>query len=294
MSELAVYEVERLRQQALERVRAGELEDALQTYDAALCLADTEEARELITINKADAMIALGRAGAEVQVLPTIVMRRRNLHHVYLAAYALMFKYRKDNELKRATFYGQLALQTAEEANDAAWKVCALNELGVIYEIDSHFDEAINSFQQALELLGAIRDETQQSFSRVALLTNLAYNLLLVGKTHDGLSIMHSVIEKIEWSSAKADALIDLCYGYLNLDRYDEAKRHGEAALELAEDARQIRNAHYLLGEAAYKAGDIEAAEHHFDELAKFYPEFRNLKPLLYAIDLRSMVNLKL
>ena len=31
-----------------------------------------------------------------------------------------------------------------------------------------------------------------------------------------------------------------------------------------------------------------------FDELSKFYPDFQHLKPLLFAIDLRSMVNLKL
>jgi hypothetical protein len=39
---------------------------------------------------------------------------------------------------------------------------------------------------------------------------------------------------------------------------------------------------------------DIEGAEYHFDELTKFYPQFRNLKKLLFAIDLRSMVNLRL
>ena len=61
-----------------------------------------------------------------------------------------------------------------------------------------------------------------------------------------------------------------------------------------ATEARQIRNAHYLLGEVAYKLGDSDQAHFHFDELAKFYPQFRNLKSLLFAIDLRSMVNLKL
>jgi hypothetical protein len=40
--------------------------------------------------------------------------------------------------------------------------------------------------------------------------------------------------------------------------------------------------------------GDVEAAEEHFDELARFYPQFRHLKSLLFAIDLRSMINLKL
>src|SRR6266487_4116708 len=99
-------------------------------------LAEDEEMRELIVINKADAMIAIERSGPEVQALPTIVMRRRSLRHVYLAAYALVFKYRIEKELKRATFYAQLALQTAEEANEVLWKIGALNELGSIYDAD--------------------------------------------------------------------------------------------------------------------------------------------------------------
>ena len=86
-----------------------------------------------------------------------------------------------------------------------------------------------------------------------------------------------------------------LCYGDVLKEQkqYDEARRHGESGLELATDERQTRNAHYLLGEACYKAGDVEAADFHFDELARFYPQFRNLKSLLFAIDLRSMPNLK-
>ena len=75
-------EVEELRQSALAKVRAGALEEALATYDDAFALAHDDETRELITINKADAMIALERSGPEVQALPTIVMRRRNLRHV--------------------------------------------------------------------------------------------------------------------------------------------------------------------------------------------------------------------
>ena len=77
---------EELRRAAVVKVRAGEIDAALDMFDSALHLADDEEARELITINKADAMIAVERMGPEVQALPTIVMRRRNLRHVYLAA----------------------------------------------------------------------------------------------------------------------------------------------------------------------------------------------------------------
>jgi tetratricopeptide (TPR) repeat protein len=92
----------------------------------------------------------------------------------------------------------------------------------------------------------------------------------------------------------RAEALIDLCYGYLGAGEFEKARHYGELGLDVARDPRQIRNAHYLLGEACYKSGDADAAELHFSELAKFYPQFRNLKNLLYAIDLRSMVNLKL
>ena len=92
----------------------------------------------------------------------------------------------------------------------------------------------------------------------------------------------------------RAEAYVDLCYGYVSQGDFTRAKQYGLAGLEIAKEPRQIRNAHYLLGEACYKSSDPEGADYHFTELAKFYPQFRNLKNLLYAIDLRSMVNFKL
>ena len=293
MSEF-VQTYDELRQAALAKVRAGEIEEALALYDAAFTAAADDEARELITINKADALIAGERTGPEVQALATILMRRRNLHHVYLAAYALVFKYRTENELKRAMFYAQVALSSAEEAENAVWKIGALNELGVLYEMNSQFQPAIDCFEQALALLGRVDDEAQRAISRVIISSNLAASRLLTGATVDGLTLMNTVIDDIKLPHAKADSLIDLCYGYLELQQYDEARKHGEAALTIATDPRQIRNAHYLLGEAAYKSGDVDMAEFHFDELAKFYPDFRHLKSVLYAIDLRSLINLRL
>ena len=122
--------VEELRQAALRQVRSGDYAEALALYDEALAMATDEEVRELITINKADAMIALERTGPEVNELPSVIMRRRNFRHVYLAAYALQYKHRLENDLKRALFYGQLALRTAEEANEPAWRRIVLLELG--------------------------------------------------------------------------------------------------------------------------------------------------------------------
>jgi tetratricopeptide (TPR) repeat protein len=294
MSEQVIMRAEELRRSALAKHRAGEIEEALIGYDVALEFADDEELRELITINKADAMIAIERTGPEIQALASIVMRRRNAHHTFLAAYALQYKHRITRDAKRSIFYGNIAKEVSNEASQPFWQVAALNELGIVYEIDSQFQKAIECFESALAIIDSVEDPTEKSFSRVAIVTNLGYNKIITGASEEGIRLMEGVLDQVQGANARADALIDLCYGYLDLGEYATAAKYGEEGLALADEPRQVRNAHYLLGEVAYKTGDIPAAEFHFDKLAAFYPEFRHLKSLLFAIDLRSMVNLKL
>jgi len=285
---------EELRQAGLAKVREDQYEEAISLFDQSLALVSDDEARELITINKADAMIALERSGPEVQELPRILMRRRNLRHSFLAAYALMFKHRIESELKRATFYGELALGIAEEAEQPLWQIGALNDLGIIYEIDSKFGKAIECFEQALAMIERVSDQGDHQISYASALQNLGASRLQNGEIEEGLAAIHQALPLITMPTAIAEAHIDLCYGYLETGDLDQARVHGESGLRLAEEVRQTRNAHYLLGEVAYKLGDLEAAEYHFDQLCRFYPQFQNLKSLLYALDLRAMVNLKL
>jgi tetratricopeptide (TPR) repeat protein len=288
--------IEELRQRALEQVRSENFDEALALYDEALALADDEEVHELITINKAHALIAAERSGPEVKTLPLILMRRRNAHHTFLAAYALMYTHRLTSESKRAIFYGQIALEAATEAGQILWKVAVLNEIGILYETDSQFAKAIESFNQALAYVdeGEANDPAAQSFSRLQLIQNLGDSTLLAGNSKEGIRLILSVVDSIRSTRLKSDAYGNLAYGYLDLGDFEKARSYGEQALEFACEERQVRNAHYLIGEAAYKAGDVDAAEEHFEELARFYPQFRHLKSLLFALDLRSMINLKL
>jgi len=285
---------EELRLAALAQVRAARYEEALHLYDEALAAADGEELRELITINKADTLIALERTGTEVQELPRVIMRRRNPRHVYLAAYALQYKYRLENELKRALFYAQLALRTAEEAGQPSWRRVVLLELGNIYELDSQIDKAVESFEESLAIGEESEANRDKDLSHGYALENLGYCFMLQGKNEQGIALVHEALAILSDPIGQAEAYIDLCYGYIAVGDFERARFFGETGLEMAHEPRQIRNSHYLLGEACYKSGDREAAEFHFSELAKFYPQFRNLKNLLYAIDLRSMVNFKL
>jgi tetratricopeptide (TPR) repeat protein len=294
MSErLTMTTAEELRQAALAKVRSGALEEALDLYDAARAVATDDDARELLTINKADALIALDRTGPEVQALPAILMRRRNPRNSFLAAYALLYKHRSSGEIKRAMFYGQIANEIAIEANEPFWKIATLNELGVAYEIDSVFEQAIECFEEAIATIAELENPAEHELSYGLALENLGAAKLQVGRTAEGIDDILRSMPSLQSPVAIAEAHIDLCYGYLDLQQFDVARRHGESGLEMATDERQTRNAHYLLGEACYKSDDIETAEWHFDELARFYPQFRNLKSLLFAIDLRSMLNLK-
>ena len=285
--------IEELRHEARTLLRRGDYEQALTVYDDALALALDDETRELISINKADAMIALERTGPEVHELPRVIMRRRHPRHVYLAAYALQYKHRLENDLKRALFYGQLALRTAEEAGEPSWRRIVLLELGNIYVHDSQIPQAINCFTESM----AIAEESplqEKELSHSYALESLGYCLLLQGDLEEGMKLVHEALELLREPIGRAEAYVDLCYGYLEMGHFEKALFYGQAGLEISEDPRQTRNAHYLLGEACYKSGDVEGADFHFGELAKYYPQFRNLKNLLYAIDLRSMVNLKL
>ncbi len=285
---------ESLRLEALAKARAGEFEQALAQYDEARAASESDEFRELVTINKADALINLGRTGEEVQQLPMILMRRRNLHHSFLAAYALVLKHRLQNEISRGIFYGQLALNIATESTEPLWTIGALNELGILYEIDSQFDAAIDCFQKAIARIESLGSSDDHRLTYGPALENLGASKLLKGDYEDGIAIIQQALPSLVYPAHLAEAYIDLCYGYLALDQLERAAHFGLEGLALAEDPRQIRNARYLLGEVAHRTGDIETAEMHFTELGRFYPEFRNLKALLMAIDVMPIVNLKL
>ena len=286
---------EELRQAGLAKVRENEPEEALALYDQALQLSTSEETSELITINKADALIILERGGPEVSELARIVMRRRNPRHVYLAAYALQYKYRLENELKRALFYGELALRTADEAGERLWRRIVLIELGNMYTSDSNNARAIECFEAALLINEESHANQDLALSAHGVaMESLGYCHMLEGNLEKGIEYVQESLTILNDPFSMTEAYVDLCYGYLEAGSLDEARSYGERALELATDDRHVRNSHYLLGEIYVTLGDSEKADHHFDQLARFYPEFKNLKSLLYAIDLRSMVNLKL
>lgn len=286
---------ERLRQEGMARVRANQPEEALELFDQALRFSDLDdEFRELVTINRAGAFITLERQSPEVQQLPAIIMRRRSPRHVYLAAYNLHNKFAIAGDFKKATSYARLALSVAEETGEPEWRIEVLFALGILSGLESRFDEAIQFHQDVLEASPAGGPD---AFRRASTLQNLGYSFIMNGQARTGIGLIEesmALMAEMGVDGYLAESSLDLCLAYLELSDLDQARSYGETGLDRAVEQRQIRNAHYLLGEIAFKQQDIELACLHFDQLARFYPDFPNLPHLLLAIDLRRVVNFKL
>ena len=286
--------IEQLRQEAMAKWTQNEFEASIPIFDQALALATDDETRELLTINKSFAVISIGQTSSEVQALPQIIMRRRKSAHVLLAAYYLQVKNRMEGDYRRAQSYLRVAMQAAEDAGDGRWKSELLIELGQLCVYDSRTAEAIEHFEAALAMIDS---HPGHVLRRPMCVQNIGYCKLLLEDFRTGIDLILQAIVLMKEAGGDgylAESYIDLCFGYLGLEELEQARHFGELGFSLAKDLRQIRNAHYLLGEVAYKSGDQQRAESHFEQLAKFYPDFPHLKDLLLAIDLRAMVNLKL
>jgi tetratricopeptide (TPR) repeat protein len=278
----------------LQSMWKGEIETAIAHYDRAIELAESEETHELITIRKAEALIAVEREGAEVAQLPMIVMRRRSPRHVYLAANTLQRRYCESSDRPRAIFYGEIARTAAGELADPFALASVLNNLGITLVADSQFAQAIDVLEEALramEPLGDARDDHRSL--RDAILGNLGGARVLRGDYEEGIQILESIFPRLDDDYLVVEACLDLCFGYLELEEYAIAEPYGRRALSMASVQRQIRNANHLMGELCLRTGRYDESDAFFDVVAGYYPDFKNVKQLLVAVDLSSVVNWK-
>ncbi len=272
----------------------GEVEPALEKYTKALGLAKDEELRELITIRKAEGLIAADREGPEISMLPQILMRRRTPRHVYIAGMALMRRHVERNDLRRGIFYGEISRQAAEELKDPMAVASVLNGLGITYAANSDFSASLDVLEEAYDALSVLdesRDEVRSL--RPVILSSIGGVKVVNGETQEGIRILEQALPFLDEDYLIAEAMLDLCLAYCNLDEYETAEPFGQRALALATVDRQIRNANYLLGRVATATGDYDAASDYFDVVAGYYSEFPNVKELLLKVDLSRVVNWK-
>ena len=273
---------------------------ALIRYDAALLSArETGDAAfvDWMYACRAAAAAEAGSAEGELVELKRILLRGRENQTAFRAAYTAARIYELKRDFRKAAFYARLARQHAADIGDPLLVAAAESTQGMLFSVDSRFEEAAECYQRAIE---ASAPPAQVSpLWRALCKDNLGYCLLALDRTAAGLSMVHEALETLESAGATAHTvfpLLDLCFGYLKGDRYEEALYFGEACLErapLSSDATVERNVLYLLGEASRLRGDEVAARDYFDRVATLYPDFRNLRAYLEVFDFRNVINLR-
>jgi tetratricopeptide (TPR) repeat protein len=287
------HEAQHLCELGLHEMWRGDAGAALDLYNRAASIDVDEETQELITIRKAEALIALDLDGPEIAALPGIVMRHRSARHVYLAANTLQRHLCESDQRSRAIFYGGIARRAADELGEPLARISVLNHLGVTLVADSQFLPAIEVLDEATRVLELLEDNDQRRSLTGAVVANLGGAKVLCGQVADGVRMLEMALPELEESYDRAEAFLDLCFGYMELGDNAAAERFGRAGMQLASVPRQVRNAHHLVGEICVRTDRYDEADGLFDVVASFYPDFRNVKQLLIAVDVCSVVNWK-
>ncbi|MEO6323735.1 MAG: hypothetical protein ABIT01_12015, partial [Thermoanaerobaculia bacterium] len=293
---------EAFRLEAVAFLEKGDTQNALTAYDQALEAARaTEESSfiDWIYTCRAAAASELESPDAELIELKRILLRATEARTAFRASYATARIYELRRDFKKALFYNRFAIEHAERLGDKLSIFGAQNQSGMLLVVDSRFEEAETLYRRALESAGPIEASVIAPAYRAVLIDNLGYCLLALDRTSEGLALVHEAFDVIESQGAPSLSvfpLLDLCFGYLKLDRFAEARYFGEAGLErvsLCGDPGVEKSFLYLLGETCHLAGDAESAESYFDRLAALYPEFRNLRAYLEVFDFRNVINLR-
>jgi len=290
-------EFEDLNRRGHEAAEAGRLEEALRLFDEMVEWARQHAAGELLDLalcNRAAVAVVLGRGETELPLLRKILLRSEDPINGRLAAYNIARHYELTRSHKKAFFYARIARERAEQQGRNDWVASSHNLIGNVLLAESFVEEAVREYERALELMPG-----ELSVWQARILDNLGYCRVLQHRYPEGYSLLYRSLELLRRFGAERYLIsthIDLCFAHLETGRYRHARRHGARALALAErlgDGDGLKNALYLLGEAANLSGDVIGACRFFSRLQReFFPEVNYLPGFLLAVDVRKLVNL--
>ncbi len=277
---------------------AGRLREALDHYSAALAAARRHGPAELVDralCAEAALAIELGDVDGPIPSLREILLRNANPESCSIAARAIARAYELRKDYRKSLFYAQIARDRAQQAESAERLAAAYNQIGNAQLGQSFFEPAAESYHRALASIPQGRTEW-----RLICSVNLAYCALLKGRVRDGLRSLYAVLREARRHALprlEMMARVDLCYAFLELERYAAAERYGKRGLALAEQIGEVdwvKNALYLLGQVAVLRGDEPHARTLFGDLQRrFYPQQNFLCDFLVSVDVRPLVNLR-
>ncbi|HWM89341.1 MAG TPA: tetratricopeptide repeat protein [Thermoanaerobaculia bacterium] len=285
------------REQGVQAIEAGRIEEAATFFDRALAWAREQgDGRQidLAVCNRAAAAIDLGRGEGELPRLREILMRNGDPVNCRVAAYNIARHYELAKSYKKALFYARIARERSEALGRRDWLASSYNLIGNTLLAESFVEQASEEYEQALALM-----PEEPSLALAGILDNLGYCRILQGRRREGYTLLYRslhLMRRLGNEQHEATVRLDLCFAHLETGRNRSARHQGMRALEIAEklgNTHQIKNALYLVGEVESLEGNVVAARAHFTRLQReFFPEASYLPGFLLAVDVRNLVNL--
>lgn len=291
-------EFDDLRNLGQKAVEEGNLEEAETRFDQALSWArdhGSDRQRDLALCNRAAVAIELRCDEGQVAQLREVLLRNSDPTNSLLAAYhiSIFYQLSKKNH-KKSLFYARIAHGRAELLDRPNLLASSHNQLGNALLGECFVEEACTEYETALRLMPG-----QASIWRARILDNLGYCRILQKRFDEGYAFLYEslqLLRRLKADRYQVSTRLDLSFAHLETGRYRHALHQGIAALGLAERTGQddsVKNALYLVGEAANLSGDLDAASSHFRRLQRqFFPEASYLPNFLLAVDVRKLINL--
>ncbi|MGH9360335.1 MAG: hypothetical protein ACRD2T_00350 [Thermoanaerobaculia bacterium] len=239
-------------------------------------------------------VIQLGRGAAELPALRRILLKNADQANCRLAAYNISLHYERVKDYKKSLFYARIALDRSKLLGRADWLASSHNQAGNALLGESRIEEATAEYERALEFAPAGHNAI-----RAGIFGNLGYCRVLERRFAEGYRLLYESLALQRQFGTETHQVInrlDLCFAHLETGRYRHALRQGRVALRMAERLGQdelLKNALYLVGEAANLGGDLTGAQRTFARLQRdFFPGNPYLPSFLLAVDVRKLVNL--
>jgi tetratricopeptide (TPR) repeat protein len=287
-----------LRDQGVQALRAGDLPAALALFDRATDAARQSGDADLVDLavcNRSAIQIELGEGATVMPEMRAVLMRSRDAQTCMVASTNAARIHDLARDYKKGLFYARLAGDHAVVGGDASQIASIRNLAANLLLADSRVDEAVLEYEAALALM-PVDDPVWRARARA----NLGYCRVLQERLSEAFELLNESLDVLRRHDARLyliSPLTDLAFAQLESGHPDAALEAAQEALALArefEDETGLKNALYLLGEAAGLVGDLARARETFLELQqRYYPDKPFVCDFLLSVDVRKIVNLR-
>jgi tetratricopeptide (TPR) repeat protein len=287
-----------LRDRGVQALRAGDLNGALALFEQAADAARQSGDADLVDLavcNRSAIAIELGDGASVMTDMRAVLMRSRSAQTCMVASTNAARIHDLARDYKKGLFYARLARDHAAASGDLSQIASIRNLTANLLLADSRVEEAVLEYEAALELMPE-DDPVWRARAR----GNLGYCRVLQERLPEAFSLLHEALDVLRAHQARLyliSPLTDLAFAQLEAGHPEPAAEAAAEALALArefEDENGLKNALYLLGEAAGLMGDLALARRTFLELQqRYYPDKPFVCDFLLSVDVRKMVNLR-